>query len=130
MWPNPQETENRKLRILSHLLKNSLMENFVFCAVWYKLISHNMVISCFHTKRGTSTDVSSIHWVKSVRIWSFSGPYFPEIRTRKTLNTDIFHAVTETNFFLSSTSMLSWTLRYLSGVMHLRYLIVNEDRCN
>ena len=52
------------------------------------------------------------HYVKSVRIWSFSGPYFPafalnterygvflriqskcgKIRTRKTLNTDTFHA--------------------------------------
>ena len=28
MWPNPQE-----LRIWSHLLKKSLIENFIFCAV-------------------------------------------------------------------------------------------------
>ena len=28
MWPNPQ-----KLRIWSHLLKKSLTENFIFCAV-------------------------------------------------------------------------------------------------
>ena len=49
------------------------------------------------------------HCVKSVRIWKFSGPYFPafglypaslstqsecrKIRTRKTLNMDTFHAV-------------------------------------
>ena len=28
MWPNPQ------LQIWSHLLKKSLMENFIFCAVY------------------------------------------------------------------------------------------------
>ena len=28
MWPNPQE-----MRIWSHLLKKSLLENFIFCAV-------------------------------------------------------------------------------------------------
>ena len=36
MWPNPEETTDlvrRKLRILSHFLKKSLMENFIFCAV-------------------------------------------------------------------------------------------------
>ena len=50
---------------------------------------------------------SGTHCVKSVRIWSYSGPYFPivalnterygvsrEIQTRITLNTDIFYAVT------------------------------------
>ena len=26
----------RELRIWSHLLKKSLMENFIFCAVWFK----------------------------------------------------------------------------------------------
>ena len=57
------------------------------------------------------------HCVKSVRTWSFSGPYFPafelnterygvspcilfecgkiKIRTRKTLNTDTIHAVND-----------------------------------
>ena len=48
----------------------------------------------------------NLHCVKSVRIRSFSGPYFPafglhsriqsecgKIRTRKTTNTDTFHAV-------------------------------------
>ena len=28
---------HRKLRIWSHLLKKSLMENFIFCAVWYPI---------------------------------------------------------------------------------------------
>ena len=51
------------------------------------------------------------HCVKSVRIWSFSGGYFPafglntalrilsecgKIQTRKTPNTGTFHAVNET----------------------------------
>ena len=51
---------------------------------------------------------SAYYCVKSVRIWSFSGPYFPafglnkeryipsecgKIRSRKTTNTHIFHAV-------------------------------------
>ena len=60
--------------------------------------------------------ISNTHCVKSVRIRSFSSPYFPafglnterygvslriqsecgKIRTRKTPNTDTFHAVTKT----------------------------------
>ena len=31
---------HRKLRIWSHLLKNSFMENFIFCAV-YRIAFHN-----------------------------------------------------------------------------------------
>ena len=62
---------------------------------------------CLHT----------LHCAKSVRIWNFSGLYFPafglntekysmsppiqskcgKIRTRKTLNTDIFHSVLNSN---------------------------------
>ena len=38
------------------------------------------------------------HFLKSVRVWRFSGPYVPafncgKIRARKTLNTDTFHTV-------------------------------------
>ena len=33
MWPNPQETADSVQRIWSHLLRKSLMENFIFCAV-------------------------------------------------------------------------------------------------
>ena len=56
------------------------------------------------------------HWVKSVRIRSYSGPRFPafgpvfsllsvfgpkgKIRTRITPNTEIFHAVQVSNFLL------------------------------
>ena len=56
------------------------------------------------------------HYVKSVRIWSYSGPYFPtfgpnterygvslriqsecgKMRTKITTNTDMFHAVYQT----------------------------------
>ena len=49
------------------------------------------------------TFLDVIHNMKNIRIRSFSGPYFPalglnterygKIRTRKTTNTDIFHAV-------------------------------------
>ena len=35
----------RKLRIWSHLLKKSLMENFIFCAV-YTIVSANRIIPC------------------------------------------------------------------------------------
>ena len=53
--------------------------------------------------RGTSVSILHLashhicHCVKSVRIRSYSGPYFPasqtEIRTRVTLDTDTFYAV-------------------------------------
>ena len=56
-------------------------------------------------------DFQNVHCVKSVRIQSFSGTYFPafgkfsiqsecgKIRTRKTPNTDIFHAVIALTLF-------------------------------
>ena len=66
---------------------------------------------------------SQSHCVKSVRIWSYSGPYFPafalnterygvslhiqsecrKIRTRITTNTDTFHAVSMKGNILKST---------------------------
>ena len=42
-----------------HLLKKSLMENFIFCA-WYHL-----------------WDTHAFHCLKSVRIRTYSGPHFP-----------------------------------------------------
>ena len=64
------------------------------------------------------------HWVKSVRIWSYSGPHFAafglnaerysvslciqsecgKIRTRITLNTEAFYAVRKTIFSFSTCS--------------------------
>ena len=40
----------------------------------------------------------NLHCVKSVHIWSFSGLYLGKIRTRKTPNTDTFHAVLLSTF--------------------------------
>ena len=36
MWPNPQKTAD-----LLHLLKESLMENFIFCAVKFYTFIYN-----------------------------------------------------------------------------------------
>ena len=44
--------------------------------------------------------LKDLHYVKSVRIWSFSGFKCGKIRTRKTPNKDIFHAVLLTHFVL------------------------------
>ena len=44
MWPNPQETAD-----WSHLLKNSSMKNFIFCAVNVRIIEMFTGL-CFVTK--------------------------------------------------------------------------------
>ena len=73
----------------------------------------------------------TLYWVKIVRIWSFSSPYFPEygvntemyivnssiqfkcgkIRTRKALNMDTFHAALAWNgpiiFLFTAFSLIS-----------------------
>ena len=46
----------RKLRIWSHLLKKSLMENFIFCAVW-----GNRSSLAYYKKGGFRDDPSPIH---------------------------------------------------------------------
>ena len=71
---------------------------------------------------------SNYNCAKSVRIWSFSGPYFPafrlntkryrvslciqfkcgKIRTRKTQNTDTFHAVYIVSVFRRDNQELPW----------------------
>ena len=85
-----------------HLLYNSMAliwdNNRVFSIVFFPLHNSTTII---------------VHWVKSIRIRSFSGSYFPafglnterygvslciqtkwgKIRTRKTPNADTFHAV-------------------------------------
>ena len=80
MWPNPQKTEDlvtfteeilngklhflcRKLRIWSLLLKKSLMENFIFCAVLafsysWLAIHWEGIFDCF-IKKGTSVSSST-----------------------------------------------------------------------
>ena len=57
-----------KLRIWSHLLKESLMKNFIFCAMWF-------LISLFWSRNNCSL----LYSVESVRIQSYFDPHFPSI---------------------------------------------------
>ena len=103
--------QNRSfLQTWSHLMKKSLMETSFLCSE----------LCLIRLSRSKSLNFSSLRiycrqslCVKSVRIWSYSGPYFPafglnteryavshrsqsecgKIRTRVTPNTDTFHAV-------------------------------------
>ena len=83
--------------------------------------------------------VNNKHCVKSVRIWSFSGPHssafvqnterylvslriqskYRKIRTRKTPNTDMFYAVKDTREMILLASIFLWehvTSNWLSDV--------------
>ena len=66
-------------------------------------VSSNIVFWTLN-KKPRSIEINLFHYVKSARIQSFSGPYFPvfglyterffgKMRTRKTPNTDTFHTV-------------------------------------
>ena len=62
----------RKLQIWSHLLKKSLMENFIFCTVTFLTIDSDLIMKYKQDIR--------FHYgncVKSVQIEVFSGPYIP-----------------------------------------------------
>ena len=68
------------LWIWSHLLKKSLMENFIFNAVkkylpFIKTIDLGILTSALLMRPS-----DPLHCVKSVLIWSFSGPYFTAFR--------------------------------------------------
>ena len=95
-----------QIRIWSHLLKKSLMENFIFCVVTLKFsvkyftrkceqilncIKSYFTLSVFYQLKVSITamqnpfNLFAMHrCVKSVRVRSFSGPYFPVFG----LNTD------------------------------------------
>ena len=94
------EQIQRKLQIWSHLLKKSLMENFLFCAVIDELIS------MFELK-DFCLFYCQYHCVKSVRIRSFFWSVFSRIRgktrARKTQNIDTFYAVYVSFLFLYSS---------------------------
>ena len=110
------------LRICSHLLKKSLKENFIFCAVvleedergcdyWLILCQRSNWFRCFSKycrilKRiGINLKIST-KWVKTWRLSlhekssysEFFWSVFSRIRTRKTLNTDTFYAVSPIHF--------------------------------
>ena len=77
----------RKLRIWSHFLRKSLMENFIFCALFATF--PDFPIHYW-------SQPNAFHCVKSVRIRSFLACVqfeWGKIRTRKSPNTDPFHAV-------------------------------------
>ena len=88
----------RKLQICSHLLKKSLTEDFIFYAVHITSVIQKWAGTFTSTVSGELYHVCHIylhfriqyvgktihdppykgrHCVKSVRIWSYSGPYFP-----------------------------------------------------
>ena len=110
------------LRICSHLLKKSLKENFLFCAVVLEgdergceycliLCQRSNSFRCFSKcckilKRiGINLKIST-KWVKTWRLSlrekrsksEFFWSVFSRIRTRKTLNTDTFYAVSPMHF--------------------------------
>ena len=55
-----------------------------------------------------------LHYVSRVRIRSFSGPYFPRIRTTKTPNTNTFYAVLEMKIIWKSFSLFFSIFQCLS----------------
>ena len=102
-----------KLQIWLHLLKKSLMENFIFCAVCI-LICVITVLILGHPVLIREKEISTIDTMWKVsKYGNFSGPYFPafglnteryfvslhiqskfkKIRTRKTPYLDTIHAV-------------------------------------
>ena len=97
-----------KLWIWSHLLKKSLMKNFIFCA-WRKV---SKTSSYKHQLTSQFLSVNA-HCVKSVQIRSFFGSYFPvfglnteiygvnmdQKKTGKTLYLNNLHTVKLCNFF-------------------------------
>ena len=89
-----------------------------FSSVWNLLAKMTNSFGVYWLESLTFSHFHTLHFMKSVRIQSFSGPYFPafglntewysvslrirckygEIRSRKTPNTDTFHAVLRCHF--------------------------------
>ena len=71
----------RKLRIRSHLLKKSLMENFIFCAVYVS--AHMLSFAMKYDRRAKSTAFNSLNFISAVpdtphlRYHTVAGNSFP-----------------------------------------------------
>ena len=62
MWPNPQE-----LRIWSHLLKKSLMKNFIFCSVYELDTSRTSIIKwSIFTEFTEYSDTTKWHFLRAL----------------------------------------------------------------
>ena len=66
------------------------------------------------------------HCVKSVRIWSSFNPYFQfdcgRIRTRKTPNTDTFHAVNSTDVYQGTILFVAKDTNIFTGRITVEYV--------
>ena len=110
----------------------SLGENFGFPSI-FSVVEENKPGYLGLNEASKKTKRIYFHCVKTVRIWSFSGPYFPafalnmetckvnlriqsecgKIRTRETPNTYTFHAVFSMKLILARVSfiVLIWKCR-------------------
>ena len=108
--------------------------------MFIKIFDFNCLDLSVHRRIGIYSNTGNIHCVKSARIWSYSGPYFPafglnteryfvslrirskcgKIRTRITPNTDTSYALIVTQ---SSTSILCTRLNMQHNLLsHLELL--------
>ena len=123
------------LRIWSHLLKKYLMENFIFTTKPSKSSMYRVVIMVVMFKR--------THSVKSVRIPSLSGPYFPTFRQNTEIHSEIFsgnHRVrcecqtrksqNRIDTFHTMTVVYYNSMSKLNLIMHVenvKYIFVQKD---
>ena len=89
-----QENSDQNNSKYGHFLLNEVFETIsnMETLTWLQVIC---LMHLFQFK-GLFNYTLTLHFVKSVRIWSFSGPHqseYGKMGTRKTPNTDTFHAV-------------------------------------
>ena len=76
----------RKLQIWSHLLKKSLMENFIFCAAWLSF-KHQNIVATSNQRKAHNIEISLILSFKALH-WKMTKRTFKILRSshRKIFN--------------------------------------------
>ena len=103
-----------------------------FWSVWlYLLVVKFTNVTLLHFFKNEHFVIYMVHCMKSVRIWSSSGPYSIQsecgkIRTRITPDTDTFYAVVKNLFCKLIQTFLLFYINYLE---HRRYQCLDPFYC-
>ena len=116
----------RKLQIRSHLLKKSLMENFIFCTVTFLTIDNDLIMKY---KQYIRFDFGNC--VKSVQIrtffWSVYSCIHPEYRKIRTRKNSVFWHFSTMSSEVQHLLLPESVVQFFTPLYHLLTKIITRN---
>ena len=106
-----QDQIRRNLRIWPHILKKSVMENFIFCAVW---VVHATTSLIYEWTDSLTSSIALLKWssiIRSLLNRSFWKCFSPKLKKRRIDSTFSWNNWGEVFIFVKQVFTLIFTLR-------------------